>query len=72
MSRRYHYVGLEEIRAKVLSHPAGTFIGKATDVLQWVRIAHPEVAQDELLAVTFVVDVDERLAVASRHSERKS
>jgi len=69
MSRKYRYVGPEQIRVRMAAQPPGTPIAGAADVLRWVKQTGQTVARGELLAVTFVVDPSERLLIADRHSE---
>lgn len=69
VSRKYRYVGPEDIRAKALSRPGGGVIGCAADVAQWARAAGQPADRGGTVVATFVIDIGGRLLVADRRSE---
>jgi hypothetical protein len=62
----YRYVGPAEIRDRVAGRPAGTRVSSVSDLLAWVRRADED---QDLVAVTFVIDEKGDLLVADRRSE---
>jgi hypothetical protein len=72
LPKLYSYVGPETIRQRVSSATAGVPIDSAADFTSWVLTTKQSANPSGLIAVTFVVDEQERLFVADRHSEHIS
>ena len=70
MDRLYKYVGPAEIRLQAWSAAPGWRIFALSDLERWIVEMIPEREEDGSVWATFVVDCDEVLRVADRHSER--
>jgi hypothetical protein len=62
MQKLYHYVGPEDIRKRTVNSPQGLSIRSIADLLSWLR-------ETNQLSATFVIDEQETLRIADRHSE---
>lgn len=69
MPRLYICVGPAAIKARVASHPTGTRIVTAADLLAWIRSTGGCPASDGFIAATFVIDAAGGLLLAGRRSE---
>jgi hypothetical protein len=69
MTRRYQYVGPVALRERTAGHPAGTAIGSAADLTDWLRERRHEVGADGTIAAAFVIDERGVLRLADRRSE---
>jgi hypothetical protein len=68
-SRRYHYIGPKELLSLVSKTGARFCISKAGDAREWIAATHPREKRDSLIPATFIIDPDETLWIADRHSE---
>ncbi|HEX8913442.1 MAG TPA: hypothetical protein VF796_13860 [Humisphaera sp.] len=69
MTRTYHYVGPQDVRARAAGHAAGAIVLKAADLLAWAKAFGLAAGRGEAIPATFVVDAEGRLRVADRRSE---
>ena len=67
--RLYKYVGPPEIKTRSMGASAGREIRSRSDVTAWISETAQTVRPGDLIAATFVVDSNERLLIADRHSE---
>jgi hypothetical protein len=67
-SRRYRYVGPEEIRQRaVLSERV--CVRHSSDILRWIAQTEPIVSRRAYVVATYIVDPEEQLWIADRRSE---
>ena len=64
----YFYVGPKEIFKRVDQQFEGHVIGKTVDILEWIQKTDQKIIHEELIA-TFIINLNEELVIADRHSE---
>jgi len=69
MVKLYEYVGPEEIRRRWKSYPKGNRVTSALDLLAWTEEHDLKKNRDGTVTLTFVIDDEGDLRVASQRSE---
>jgi hypothetical protein len=69
MSRHYHYLGSDDLTQIPANPPYRQQVQNGEDVTQWIRSSQQDLGQERRVTATFIVDLDQRLWIADRHSE---
>jgi hypothetical protein len=70
ISKKYNYVGSEEIRLSAANFPVGTVIHSIADLQKWIDgNCDRQTIASNLVVATFVIDLNCNLRLADRHSE---
>lgn len=68
-SRKYQYVGPNEIGEAARRQPSGTLIRSFVDLQTWLKTAETDQMPDGTAVATFVITVNHELMLAPRRSE---
>jgi hypothetical protein len=69
MAKLYKYIGAESIRLASANSPVGQEIRTQKDIKNWIQQTNQKPDNSGLFVVTFIVDSQEKLRIADRHSE---
>jgi hypothetical protein len=67
--RLYSYVGPRSILELLQQPTPRACIGESKDILNWIKASKPTLQLDKTIIATFVIDTDQVLWIADRHSE---
>jgi hypothetical protein len=67
--KQYKYIGPKELLKLVSNTKRGKVISEANDVISWIKERNQELNAMNQVIATFIIDMDNRLLVADRHSE---
>jgi hypothetical protein len=69
MVREYVYIGRKELKRLLQQPLQRKCIAQSDDVLAWIKESKQVLQSDKTVIATFIIDADQKLWIADRHSE---